>query len=506
LPDKAIDVMDEAGSKVRQQLFQESEDDQNLAECEAVLKELEDVRAKKKEAVRVERFDTAQTFKVREVELVQRLEQLQRAQMGKSSQLVEELRALKAQMNEAVSAERFDEAHELKAREKEILRRLSKLGGSQTDGATAALLDRQVTDTDVAQVVAGWTGIAVEQVSASESARLLRLEDELHKTIIGQHEAVQSVSKALRRARSGLRNPDRPIAGFMFSGPTGVGKTALCKTLAATFFGSEESMIRLDMSEYMEKHTVSKLIGAPPGYVGYSDGGTLTEAVRRRPYSLVLFDEVEKAHPDVFNMMLQLLDDGRLTDSKGRTVSFANTLVVMTSNLGSRSVQKSAGGGMGIGFGTDENSGEASYSQMKDLVHEEMKSFFRPEFLNRLDEMVVFRSLEKEDVRAIAEVEFKKVLWRLQERNLNVRLSQRFKDRVVDEGFDPAYGARPLRRAITRMLEDTLAEHLLANPAAGEDKEKSSELTLVEVDAQEDGSVVVHVGGKEDHINWRIAA
>jgi len=494
LPDKAIDVMDEAGSKVRQQLFQESEDDQSLAERQATLQELENVREKKKEAVHRERFDMAQTFKTREVELVLRLEQLQSAQMGKSARLVEELSVLKAQMHEAVSAENFDEAHQLKAREKQIFDRLSKLGGVQTDAAGIPLLDKQVTDTDVAQVVAGWTGIAVEQVSASESARLLRLEDELHRSIVGQNEAVQCVSKALRRARLGLRNPNRPIAGLMFCGPTGVGKTALCKTLASTFFGMEEAMIRLDMSEYMEKHTVSKLIGAPPGYVGYSDGGTLTETVRRRPYSLVLFDEVEKAHPDVFNMMLQLLDDGRLTDSKGRTVSFANTLVVMTSNLGSRSVQKSASGGLGLGFGTMVDHTEANYSQMTELVHEEMKSFFRPEFLNRLDDIVVFRSLTKEDVRAIAEVEFKKVMARLKEKALDIRLSQRFKDLVVDAGFDPAYGARPLRRAITRMLEDTLAEHLLVNTHDESMNGKQGSEKVVDVDAQDDGKVIVQVG------------
>mmetsp|Transcript_99257 Transcript_99257/g.320109 ORF Transcript_99257/g.320109 Transcript_99257/m.320109 type:complete len:1093 (+) Transcript_99257:49-3327(+) len=501
LPDKAIDVMDEAGSKVRQQIFQDVEDSEAAAERWAVSQEIEEVRAKKKEAAALERYDQAQQLKVREVELQERLQQLQEGKGGEgaaTARLVEELRALKAQMHEAASAERFTEAHELKTREREVLSRLTAAGGDKQDKA-AALVDRRVTEEDVAQVVAGWTGIAVEQVSATESARLLRLEDELHQSIVGQGEAVQSVSRALRRARAGLRNPERPIAGFMFCGPTGVGKTQLCKTLATTFFGTEESMIRLDMSEYMEKHTVSKLIGAPPGYVGYSDGGTLTEAVRRRPYSLVLFDEVEKAHPDVFNMMLQLLDDGRLTDSKGRTVSFANTLVVMTSNLGSRSVQKGAAGGMGMGFGTEEDADEQSYARMKDLVHEEMKSFFRPEFLNRLDEMVVFRALTREDVRAIAEVEFKKVLARLSETGLDVSLTPRFKERVVEEGFDPAYGARPLRRAITRMLEDTLAETLLSEAEHGEEAQageageagpEQGARRAVEIDAQ-DGRVVV---------------
>lgn len=502
LPDKAIDVMDEAGSKVRQQLFQLSEDGESARERYAVSQELEQVKEEKKAAVAIERYDEAQRLKVREVDLKERLDALKSAPGGQTATagLLEELVALRAQMREAVVAERFDEAHQLKAREVEVMDQVTKAGTANPEG----LIDRQVTAEDVAQVVAGWTGIAVEQVGATESARLMRLEDELHDTIIGQDEAVSSVSRALRRARAGLRNPERPIAGFMFSGPTGVGKTALCKTLATTFFGTEEAMIRLDMSEFMEKHTVSKLIGAPPGYVGYSDGGTLTESVRRRPYSLVLFDEVEKAHPDVFNLLLQLLDDGRLTDSKGRTVSFANTLVVMTSNLGSRSVQKSASGGLGMGFGMEEDHEAESYSRMKDLVHEEMKTFFRPEFLNRLDEIVVFRSLTREDVQKIAEVEFVKVLKRLQERDLEVRLTARFKEQIVKEGYDPAYGARPLRRAITRMLEDTLAETLLTEAeraAASEDvgtqqaapraSAGSTPRRIVEVDIDDSGRVVV---------------
>jgi len=304
-----------------------------------------------------------------------------------------------------------------------------------------------------------------------------------------RHEAVNAVSRALRRARAGLRNPDRPIASFMFCGPTGVGKTHVCKTLASTFFGSADSMIRLDMSEFMEKHSVSKLIGAPPGYVGYSDGGTMTEAVRRRPYSLLLFDEVEKAHPDVFNIMLQLLDDGRLTDSKGRTVSFANTLVVMTSNLGSRAVQKGATGGFGLGGMMDDEE-EESYAAMKEIVMEDMKSFFRPEFINRLDEVVVFRALTKDNLRAIAEIEFQQVLARLSESDLDVVLTQAFKDRVVDQGYDPAFGARPLRRAISFMLEDTLAEHLLEAAGEGHDDQGDEEEApaarqTVEVDIDE---------------------
>jgi len=463
LPDKAIDVMDEAGSKVRQQLFEAVEESHNAAERWAAGRELKKVIEQKKMAVNSERYDEAAQLKRREDELEDRLARLQSPENQDPQGLLKELQNLGQQIREAVTAERFSEAQELKMRESEVTQRLEQTGLSPRSGTQRV----RVTSEDVAQVVSGWTGIAVEQVSATESARLLHLEKELHESIIGQDEAVGSVSRALRRARAGLRNPARPMAGFMFCGPTGVGKTALCKTLSKTFFGTEDTMIRLDMSEFMEKHTVSKLIGAPPGYVGYNDGGSLTEAVRRRPYSLVLFDEVEKAHPDVFNVLLQLLDDGRLTDSKGRVVSFANTMVIMTSNIGSRSVSKSAAGTSGLGFHSEED-GFDTYAKVKEAVDEEMKSFFRPEFLNRLDEVIVFRPLKEDDIRAIAEVEFKKVLERLSDKDLHITLTQSFKDQVLKEGFDPAYGARPLRRAITRMLEDTLAEQLLAQTADDE--------------------------------------
>lgn len=462
LPDKAIDVMDEAGSKVRQQLFEAAEESHNAAERWAAGRELKEVIEQKKVAVNSERYDEAAQLKRREDELEDRLARLQSSPENQDPQgLLKELQSLGQQIREAVTAERFAEAQELKMREREVAALLEKTG-------VTSEARRKVTPEDVAQVVSGWTGIAVEQVSASESARLLHLEKELHESIIGQDEAVGSVSRALRRARAGLRNPRRPMAGFMFCGPTGVGKTALCKTLSKTFFGTEDTMIRLDMSEFMEKHTVSKLIGAPPGYVGYNDGGSLTEAVRRRPYSLVLFDEVEKAHPDVFNVLLQLLDDGRLTDSKGRVVSFANTMVIMTSNIGSRSVSKSAAGTSGLGFHSEEDAFD-TYAKVKEAVDEEMKSFFRPEFLNRLDEVIVFRPLKEDDIRQIAEVEFKKVLERLSDKDLHITLTQSFKDQVLKEGFDPAYGARPLRRAITRMLEDTLAEQLLEQTAEEEE-------------------------------------
>jgi ATP-dependent Clp protease ATP-binding subunit ClpC len=306
------------------------------------------------------------------------------------------------------------------------------------------------------------------------------MEDTLHQRLIGQDDAVKAVSRAIRRARVGLKNPNRPIASFVFSGPTGVGKTELAKSLASYFFGSEEAMIRLDMSEYMERHTVSKLIGSPPGYVGYNEGGQLTEAVRRRPYTVVLFDEIEKAHPDVFNMLLQILEDGRLTDAKGRTVDFKNTLLILTSNIGSKVIEK---GGSGIGFEFAEDQTESQYNRIRSLVNEELKQYFRPEFLNRLDEIIVFRQLNKVEVTEIAEIMLKEVFGRLTEKGIALEVSDRFKDRLIEEGYSPSYGARPLRRAIMRLLEDSLAEEILSG------RIKDGDVAFVDVD--ENGVVKV---------------
>jgi ATP-dependent Clp protease ATP-binding subunit ClpC len=308
--------------------------------------------------------------------------------------------------------------------------------------------------------VASWTGVPVQKLTESETAKLLNMEDTLHQRLIGQDEAVKAVSRAIRRARVGLKNPNRPIASFIFSGPTGVGKTELTKSLAAYFFGSEEAMIRLDMSEFMERHTVSKLIGSPPGYVGFNEGGQLTEAVRRRPYTVVLFDEIEKAHPDVFNLLLQLLEDGRLTDSKGRTVDFKNTLIIMTSNIGSKVIEK-GGGGLGFEFsGADAE--ETNYNRIRSLVNEELKQYFRPEFLNRLDEIIVFRQLSRDEVKEIAEIMLKEVFGRMGEKGIHLSVTEAFKERLVEEGYNPSYGARPLRRAVMRLLEDSLAEEFLS--------------------------------------------
>ncbi len=331
-----------------------------------------------------------------------------------------------------------------------------------------------VDEEEIAQIVAAWTGIPVNKLTERQTDLLLNLEANLHERIIGQDEAVKAVSRAIRRARSGLKDPHRPIASFIFSGPTGVGKTELAKALAKTIFGSQEAMIRLDMSELMESHTVSKLIGSPPGYVGFEEGGQLTEAVRRKPYTVILFDEIEKAHPDVFNLLLQMLDDGRLTDAKGRTVDFKNTLIIMTSNIGSKVIEK---GGTGLGFSSFENESEAQYDRVRNLVNAELKNYFRPEFLNRLDDIIVFRQLTRSEVAEIADILLLEVAQRLKEqRDITLQTSDRARDKVIAEGFDPKYGARPLRRAIMRLLEDSLAEAILSGQLEDGDK------ALVDVD------------------------
>jgi len=313
------------------------------------------------------------------------------------------------------------------------------------------------------------------------------MEETLHQRLIGQDEAVKAVSRAIRRARVGLKNPNRPIASFIFSGPTGVGKTELTKSLASYFFGSEEAMIRLDMSEFMERHTVSKLIGSPPGYVGFNEGGQLTEAVRRRPYTVVLFDEVEKAHPDVFNLVLQLLEDGRLTDSKGRTVDFKNTLLIMTSNIGSKVIEK-GGGGLGFEFSGDSVE-DSQYNRIKSLVNEELKQYFRPEFLNRLDEIIVFRQLSKNEVKEIAEIMLREVFARLQDKGIKLDVTDAFKERLVEEGYNPSYGARPLRRAVMRLLEDSLAEEVLSG------RIKDGDNALVDID--DNKKVTIKISSEE---------
>ena len=424
LPDKAIDVLDEAGARVR------LENRRLPLGLRSLMYELQETIKDKEDCIKEHDFEAAKQLLDHEMEVRTHI------RIMKQSALTSEAR-----------------------------------GFSRRD------VD-MVTETDVSDVISNWTGIPVTKITGSESARLLKMEDTLHERIIGQKHAVVAVSKAIRRARVGLRNPNRPIASFIFAGPTGVGKTELTKTLSDYMFGSEESMIRLDMSEYMEKHTVAKLIGSPPGYVGYNEGGQLTEAVRSKPYSVVLFDEVEKAHPDVFNLLLQILDDGRLTDSKGRVIDFTNTLIIMTTNLGAKIIERESGikpkseQGEGFKITPDAVVGwEPVAEPIKDpeifervtkLVNDELKNFFRPEFLNRIDEIVVFNHLTRIDIWEICDLMIKSVQNRLKEKGINLIVDLSVQAFLTDEGYDPLYGARPLRRAIMRYLEDTLAEQCLS--------------------------------------------
>merc|ERR1719375_887946 len=396
-----------------------------------------------------------------------------------------ELRAVLEQKESASRSQHFEKAGELRAIEVKIRAEMKMLmvDAKETQKAEAEIVLQEgpvVEEADIANIVSLWTGIPVEKVSSEETTRLVNMEDSLHRRIIGQEEAVVSVSRAIRRARVGLRDPNRPIASFIFAGPTGVGKSELAKALASYYFGSEESMVRLDMSEFMERHTVSKMIGSPPGYVGYQEGGQLTEAVRRRPYTVVLFDEIEKAHPDVFNLMLQILEDGRLTESSGRTVEFKNTLIILTSNVGSKVIEK---GGSGLGFHFSEKDSDGSYKRIKSFVNEELKQYFRPEFLNRLDDIIIFRTLTKMEVRQISNIMLRDVAERALLKEIKLEVTDKFKDKLVDEGFNPSFGARPLRRAIVRLVEDSISEKIL------EGSLQAGELVILDVDV--DGKVVV---------------
>ena len=409
LPDKAIDVVDEAASKVRMKVFSAAPD------VKALETQLADVK-KEKEA--------------------------------------------------AVTAQEFEKAAEMRDEEKRIEKEINDKKKSAKENSDAKLV---VTDEDIASVVAQWTGIPVSKIAQEESESLLHLEEELHKRVIGQDEAVVAVSKAVRRARAGLKDPKRPIGSFLFLGPTGVGKTELARALAVALFGDETAMIRLDMSEYMEKHTVSRLVGAPPGYVGYEEGGQLTDAVRRKPYSVILLDEVEKAHADFFNILLQVLDDGRLTDSQGRTVDFRNTVIIMTSNLGAKALRKDS---PELGFlaakKADSNTEDVSvvnFKEAKKSVMDSVKRHFRPEFLNRIDEMIVFHALTSNDLKQIVTILMDTVVKRLGDMGLSLEISPAAMDLLVKEGSDFSMGARPLKRAIQRLIEDPISDLILQGNA-----------------------------------------
>jgi ATP-dependent Clp protease ATP-binding subunit ClpC len=395
LPDKAIDLIDEAGSRLR-----------------------------------IKRMETPPDYK----ELENQIAQVQQ------------------QKKEAVEAQRFEEAGKLRDREKELLsEKESKEAEIKASGVD--LFD-EVDEEAIAEVLSVWTGIPVYKLTEEETQKLLRMEDELHKRVIGQEQAIKSVSQAIRRTRAGLKDPKRPSGSFIFLGPSGVGKTELAKTLAEFLFGDEQSLIALDMSEYMEKHTVSRLVGSPPGYVGYEEGGQLTEAVRRKPFSVVLFDEIEKAHPDVFNTLLQILEEGRLTDAQGRSVDFRNTVLIMTSNLGTADLRKA-----NVGFGKADEA--VSYERMKEKVNDALKQHFRPEFLNRIDETIVFHELSKDEVIEIVDLMMKRVGVQLEGQGIGIELTEAAKQLLADRGYDPTLGARPLRRAIQRLVEDPLSERLL---------------------------------------------
>jgi len=458
LPDKAIDVLDEAGSRVR------LENRRLPLGMKRLLKELQDTLRDKEESIKEHDFDIAKQLVDHEMEVRTHITIMKQA----------------ALTNEAL-------------------------------GLTRKEVDT-VVENDVAEVIAGWTGVPVTKISDSESKRLLKMEDSLHERLIGQHHAIVSVSKAIRRARVGLRNPDRPIASFIFAGPTGVGKTELTKALSEYMFSSEDSMIRLDMSEYMEKHTVAKLIGSPPGYVGYNEGGQLTEAVRTKPYSVVLFDEVEKAHPDVFNLLLQILDDGRLSDSKGRVIDFKNTLIIMTTNLGAKIIERESGikpkskqnkpafkidedGCVGWEPTPEPIKDDSVFKKVTELVNEELKEFFRPEFLNRIDEIIVFNHLTKYDIWEICGLMVSQLEKRLRDKDITLEVDVAVRSLLTEEGYDPVYGARPLRRAVMRVLEDTLAQQCLTTPLYPKTR-------LIVKRAKRDGSLVDYTNDVQVEIDY----
>ncbi len=449
LPDKAIDLVDEAASRIRIEIDSKPEEMDKLERRVIQLKiEREALKKESDEASRKRLDDLEDQLRELEKEFAD-LEEIwksEKAAMQGTTHIKEELERSRLELETAHRANDLARMSELQyGRIPELERQLEHALQAETKEVT--LLRNNVTDEEVAEIVSKWTGIPVSKMLEGEKDKLLQMEDHVQKRVVGQGEAVTAVANAIRRARAGLSDPNRPIGSFLFLGPTGVGKTELTKALADFLFDTDDAMVRIDMSEFMEKHSVARLIGAPPGYVGYDEGGYLTEAVRRRPYSVILLDEVEKAHPDVFNVLLQVLDDGRLTDGQGRTVDFRNTVIVMTSNLGSQRIQ--------------ELSGEKNYAAMKSAVMEIVSQHFRPEFLNRVDDTVVFHPLGREHIRAIVDIQLGYLYNRLADRDMKIVLSDAARDRLADAGFDPVYGARPLKRAIQQQVENPLAQEIL---------------------------------------------
>jgi ATP-dependent Clp protease ATP-binding subunit ClpB len=459
LPDKAIDLMDEAAAKLKMEITSKPEE---LDEIDRKVLQLEMERLslqKESNAASIDRLERLEkdlgNLKEQQSALNAQW-QSEKGVIGSIQNIKEQIDKVNIEIQQAELKYDLNRAAELKYSkltelQKQLQEAESQLAATQTTGKT--LLREEVTESDIAEIISKWTGIPISKLVESEMQKLLQLEDELHKRVIGQDEAVTAVADAIQRSRAGLADPNRPVASFIFLGPTGVGKTELAKALASYLFDTEEAIVRIDMSEYMEKHAVSRLIGAPPGYVGYDEGGQLTEAVRRRPYSVILFDEIEKAHPDVFNIMLQILDDGRVTDAQGHTVDFKNSVIIMTSNVGSQYILDVAG----------------DNEQMRSRVMEAMRGTFRPEFLNRIDEMIIFHGLSKPELRQIVQLQVKRLEKRLADRKMSLKLSESAIDFLAEIGYDPVYGARPLKRGIQRELETQMAKGILRGDFADGD-------------------------------------
>jgi ATP-dependent Clp protease ATP-binding subunit ClpB len=454
LPDKAIDLVDEAAAKLKMEITSKPEEldevDRKILQLEmeklSLQKETDRASLDRLERLEKELSDLKETQRTLNAQW-----QAEKDVITNIQKLKEEIDRVNVEIQQAERDYDLNRAAELKyGKLTDLNRQLqeaeTQLAQTQTTGKS--LLREEVTEADIAEIISKWTGIPISKLVESEMHKLLQLEDELHKRVVGQAEAVTAVADAIQRSRAGLADPNRPTASFIFLGPTGVGKTELAKALAAYLFDTEEALVRIDMSEYMEKHAVSRLIGAPPGYVGYDEGGQLTESIRRRPYAVVLFDEIEKAHPDVFNVMLQILDDGRVTDSQGHTVDFKNTIIIMTSNIGSQYI-------------LDVAADDSRYEEMRSRVIEAMRSNFRPEFLNRIDEFIIFHSLQKSELREIVKLQVQRLGQRLSDRKMSLKLSDAALDFLAEVGYDPVYGARPLKRAIQRELETAIAKQIL---------------------------------------------